>query len=296
MLEGQRNLFASRAETLQGEIDQLRRRAEQIEAQVEGIEAQQASVERQAELLGEQLADTRALNARGLVPDSRVFQLDQQEAQIVGTVGQLAASLAEAAGRLTEIELSILQRRTQRRQEAIAELREVRVQEAELSERVRTLEARRGRLDLRAPVGGVVYDLQVFGPRSVIRAAEPVLYLVPQDRPLVISARIAPTDIDQVYPGQSVTVRFPAFDARTTPELTGHLARVSADAFTDEATGQSFYRGELVLDEGQGDRLGDRVLLPGMPVEGFIRTTDRRPLDYLLQPLSDYIARAFREG
>jgi len=170
------------------------------------------------------------------------------------------------------------------------------VQEAELAERRRALTRQLDRMEMRAPVGGIVYGLRVFGPRSVVQAAEPVLYLVPQDRPLVISTRVATTNIDEVYVGQDVILRFPVFDARTTPELVGRVAQVSADAFTDETTGISFYEVEIVLSDGEIDRLEDETLLPGMPVEAYIRTADRTPLAYLLRPLTDYFNRAFRES
>ena len=210
--------------------------------------------------------------------------------------GEVEASIASARGRITEIELAALQRRNQRRETAIAELREIRVQEEELTERARSLARALGRSDLRAPVSGIIYDLAIFGAGSVIRAAEPILYIVPQDRPLVISARIEAIHIDQVAPTQTVTLRFPSFDARMTPELEGYVTRVSADTFIDEATGTAFYEVEIMLADGELRQLGDVTLLPGMPVEAFIRTQDRTPLAYLVQPLSDYFPRAFRES
>ena len=130
-----------------------------------------------------------------------------------------------------------------------------------------------------------------------MRAAEPVLYIVPQDRPLVIAAKVDPLHIDDVYPGQTARLVLSAFDMRTTPELEGEVLAVSADAFDDERSGVPFYRAEIVLSEGQRARLGEnRVLVPGMPVEAFIRTKDRTPLDYLVSPLTTYFTRAFREG
>jgi HlyD family secretion protein len=146
-------------------------------------------------------------------------------------------------------------------------------------------------------VAGIVYGMQVFAPRSVIRAADPVLYLVPQDRPLVIAAPIATIHIDQVFVGQEVALRFSAFDQRRSPELFGHVLQVSPDAFTDEASGQAFYRAQIELNEGEADRLPeDMILVPGMPVEAFFRTHERTPMDYLLKPFTDFLAKAFREG
>ena len=112
----------------------------------------------------------------------------------------------------------------------------------------------------------------------------------------MISARISPTNVDEVYVGQTVVLRFPVFDARTTPELAGRVSQVSADAFTDETTGVSYFEVEIVLSDGEIDRLEGETLLPGMPVEAYIRTQDRTPMAYLLRPLTDYFNRAFRES
>ena len=114
---------------------------------------------------------------------------------------------------------------------------------------------------------------------------------------MVIATQVSPTDIDALTLGQEVSLRFSALDQRTTPELYGSVSVVSADAFTDDATQASFYRAEITLNEGEIDRLPDgATLIPGMPVEAFIRTADRTPMNYLTRPLLDYIARTFRDG
>ena len=165
------------------------------------------------------------------------------------------------------------------------------------TERRRTLRRQLDRLDMRAPVSGIVYGMKVFAPQSVIRAADPVLFLIPQDRPLVIATQVLVVDVDQVFIGQDVTLRFSAFDQRRTPELKGKVTLLSADAFQNETSGLSYYRAEVQLDEGEIDRLpADMTLLPGMPVEAFVRTADRSPMEYLIKPLADYFTKAFRES
>ena len=167
----------------------------------------------------------------------------------------------------------------------------------ELTERKETLGKRLAALDVRAPVSGVVYGLQFFSNAAVIREAEPIMFIVPQDRPLIITAQINPRDIDQVSQGQPVTLRFSAFDQRRTPELTGYVTTFSPDAFEDATTGQSYFRAEIVLSEGEQARLPDGAqLIPGMPVDALIRTDDRTPIEFLTQPLTDFFARAMRES
>jgi HlyD family secretion protein len=297
LVEGQRRLFTARAESLARQVEQLGKRRGQIDNQIEGIESQQVGLATQLELMREELVDQQRLLDSGLAQKPRVLALQREEAQLVGQLGELQASRAEAEGRITEIEIQILGLRDERREEAITQLRDIRSRELELRERRRALLEQLSRLEITAPVGGIVHDLQVFAERSVIRPADPVLYIVPQDRPLIVAAEIEPIHIDQVFPGQEVNLRFSALDMRLTPELVGRVVQVSADAFTDERRGMSYYRAELVLAEGELEKLPeDAILLPGMPVEAFLRTSDRTPLAYLVKPLTDYFVKAFREG
>ena len=297
LMAGQERLFLARAETVASQKAQLGKRRDQILSQIEGIQEQQEALETQRGLIEEELADQQVLLDRGLAQVSRVLGLRREQANLAGQAGELAAAIAQNEGRITEIDLQILQLDSDRREEAITRLRDLEFNELELSERRRALLRQLDRLDIRAPVSGVVYGLSVFAPRSVIRAADPLMYLVPQDRPLVITAEILPTDIDQITVAQEVALRFTALDQRQTPELYGRVVTVSADAFTDDASGVSFFRAEIVLNDGEVQRLPDgAVIVPGMPVEAFIRTGERTPLAYLMKPLSDYFARAFREG
>jgi HlyD family type I secretion membrane fusion protein len=296
LMDGQERLFRARLETNRSAVEQLTQQRAQIASQITGISAQQEALSVQRDLIAQELADQQTLLDRGLAQASRVLALQREEARLLGTVGELTAQSAQAAQRMTEIELQILGLSSTRREEAITRLRDLQFNELELTERRRTLRRQLDRLDIRAPVSGIVYGLQVFAPQSVIRPADPVLFLIPQDRPLVIATRVEIVDIEQIFVGQGVTLRFSAFDQRRTPELMGKVTLISADAFQNENSGLSYYRAEVQLDEGQLERLPANVtLIPGMPVEAFVRTADRSPLDFLLKPLADYFTKAFRE-
>jgi HlyD family secretion protein len=296
LMEGQTRLFEARIETDTSAVEQLTQQRAQISSQLAGIDAQQQALATQRSLIGEELVDQQTLLDRGLAQASRVLALRREEASLLGTVGQLTSQSAQAGERMTEIELQILGLSSTRREEAITQLRDLEVNELELFERRRVLRRQLDRLDIRAPVAGVVYGLTVFAPQSVIRSADPLLFLIPQDRPLVITTQVQVIDIDQIFVGQDVTLRFSAFDQRRTPELTGKVTLISADAFENETSGQPYYRAEVQLNDGQIERLpADTTLIPGMPVEAFVRTADRSPLDYLVKPLADYFIKAFRE-
>ncbi|SFO11066.1 HlyD family secretion protein [Roseovarius lutimaris] len=295
LMAGQENLFRAREETNAAEIDQLEKRRGQITNQIEGIEAQQVALARQLELIEQELRDQQSLFDRGLAQAGRVLGLQREQARLTGSVGDLIAQKAQAGGRITEIDTQILKLGSDRREEAITTLRDLQLRELELREERRAMIEQMSRLEITAPVAGVVYDMSVFALRSVLRPADPVLYIVPQDRALVINARVDAIHVDKLFLGQDVTLRFTALDQRRTPELTGRVTQISADAFQDEATRANYYRAEIVLVEGEKDRLPEgTTLIPGMPVETFIRTEDRTPIAYLLKPFTDYLSKAFR--
>lgn len=295
-IDGQRRLFDARAASLDKEVEQLNRRASQIGNQIDGIDAQLTALQEQSRLIEKELADQQTLLDRGLAQASRVLSLQREEARLAGQLGELIAGKAEAEGRRIEIAIEVSKLDSRRREEAITELRDLGFRELELAERRRALAEQIGRLDVTAPVSGIVHAMQVTTPRAVVRPAEPVLYLIPQDRPMVIGAQIAPINVDEISIGQDVTLRFAAFDSRTTPEVFGQVSRISADALTDEQTQASYYRAEVILNEGEMTKLNGLTLIPGMPVEVFIQTQPRTPLAYLIKPLADYFNRAFRES
>jgi HlyD family type I secretion membrane fusion protein len=294
---GQTNLFNARLDTNARRTEALSNRKDQIASQIRGILAQQNALGTQLGLIDEELSNQKALLDRGLAQASVVLNLQRETARLQGQTGELAASAGGAEERIIEMEIELLSLETARREEAITLLRDLQFHELELRERRTTLVRQLARLEIRAPVSGIIYGLQVFGSGVVIQPADALLFIVPQDRPLVIAAQVAPTDIDMLTIGQEVAVRFSALDQRTTPELYGKVALVSADAFTDNANSASYYRAEITLNDGELARLpSNATLIPGMPVEAFIRTADRTPFNYLIRPLSDYIARTFRDG
>jgi HlyD family type I secretion membrane fusion protein len=297
LMQGQENLFQARVASNAKQIEQLTKRKSQIANQIDGIVAQRAAVATQLDLIEQELADQQKLLDRGLAQASRVLALQRSQAELSGDVGDLIAKQAESEGRITDLDIQIEGLETTRREDAISRLRDQQYRTLELEERAGALIEKLMRMDIRAPVSGIVYGLSVFTPRSVIRPADPVMFLIPQDRPLVITVQVPPIDIDQVYVGQNAVLRFSALDQRTTPELFGKVTKVSPDAFQDDASRMSYYRAEILLNEGETDRLPANVtLIPGMPVEAFIRTQDRTPLAYLIKPLADYFAKAFREN
>lgn len=294
--DGQENLFQARRTSLTAEARQLREQRQQIENQIDGTEAQIGSMQSQLTLVEDELADKTALYDKGLIPIARVLELQREQARLSGELGRLTASVAEARGRIAGIEIGILKLDDTRREEAISRLRDLRYNQIELEQRALALKERLARLDVRAPVGGVIFDSRVLALQSVVQAAEPMMFVVPGDQPLQISAQIDPIHVDQVFPGQPVGLRFTAFDQRQIPEIAGTVLRVSADTVLDQVSGMQVYEATLLPDPESLAAQPTLKILPGMPVEAYLRTQDRTPLSYLTQPLTAYFSRAFRES
>ncbi len=296
LISGQRNLFFARRDSVAGLSGQLQKRQGQILNQIDGIKAQEKALALQLGFIEEELTNQKALLDKGLAQATRVLELQRQQASLQGQLGELAANKAQAEGRITEIDLEVLKLGTGRREAAITNLRDLRYRELELVEQRASLLEDIENLQIRAPVSGIVHAMKVQTLRSVVRGADPILFLIPQDRPLVIVVQVDTIHIDQIHLGQQVNLRLSALDQSSTPELVGQVALISADAFEDEARGQTYYRAEITLNSGERAKLnaGD-VLIPGMPVEAFMRTADRTPMAYLIKPFADYFKRAFRE-
>ena len=296
LMQGQRRLFAARKTSLGQQKAQLEKRRNQIADQIIGITAQKTAAARQVELIEQDLEDQMILFERGLTQATRIRDLKREQARLQGILGELIARKAQAEGLITEIEIETVKISNTRHETAISQLRDQHYREMELKEQRRALKQQLARLDIKAPVSGIVYGLQVFALRAVIRAAEPLLYLVPQDRPLVIAAQVAPMYINQLFIGQTVFLRFSALDQNNTPELLGLVAQISADTFQNDSAGGAYYRVEITLAQGETARLPEGATLrPGMPVETYIKIGDRSPLAYLIKPLSNYFVKAFRE-
>lgn len=294
MIDGHRRLFDARLESMRRESDQILEQIDQGHNQIAGTSAQLAAFQTQQDLIFKELTDAQALFAKGLTQAARVSSLQREQARLMGEIGNLIATIAQLRGKIAALGIQQIKLTTTRREEANTTLSDLQYREIELAERRLALHETLSRMAIRSPVAGVIHGSQIFALQAVISPAAPIMYVIPQDQPLVVSARIQVINIDQVYVGQAASLRFTAFEQRTTPEISGRVARISADVFSDDATGLSFYQAELLPDEGELDKLGGQKLLPGIPVEAFIRTVERSPLSYLAKPVTDYFVKAFR--
>ncbi len=296
-LSGEERLFESRRSARTGQRAQLRERVAQIGEEVRGLSSQLTAKESEIQFIGEELVGVSDLYKKNLIPIIRYMQLQRDQAKLTGERGQFIAEIARTRGKISETELQIIQLDQDFRTEVLRELRDIQGKIAEIKERVVAAEDQLRRVDIRAPQSGIVLQLAVHTVGGVIANGETIMQIVPRADQLVVEAKVAPQDVDQVVPGAKVTVRILAGNQRTTPDVNGVIARVSADLTREPQTSQAYYLVRATLDPEQVLRLAahNLTLVPGMPAEAFIQTDNRTPLQYLLKPLQDQIARTFRE-
>jgi membrane fusion protein, type I secretion system len=292
---GQQRIFADQAATLAKQTDVWRSRIEQYRRQIAAAEQQNQTLSRQIDLLSVELKDAASLLAKGFERKSRVLEIERREAglrgDLAGNIGRIAA-LKEQIG---EAELQIEGLVSTQAKEVSEELRHVQSQRAEVEEALRKAASRVARSEIRAPQDGTVLNLRAFAPGQVVAPGGALLDIVPSKDELVIEARVQPLDIDVVHRGLRASVRFVAFRQRTTPTLDGEVTRVSADSFTDDRSGQSFFTATVRVPESELKRLPQVKLYSGMPAEIAIITGNRTLLDYLIQPFTDSFAHALNE-
>jgi HlyD family secretion protein len=226
---------------------------------------------------------------------TRLTSLQRETARLDGERSQLIGAVAQAKGKIAEIQLQMIQIDQDLRTEVGKDLIDTRSKLAELAERKTAAVDQLNRTEIRAPQSGRVHELTVHTVGGVIGPGEQIMLIVPDTDALAVEVKIAPRDIEQVYVGQTASMRFAAFNQKTTPELQGDVSMVSPDLTQDQRTGASYYTVRITLTPEQVVKLGTSKLVPGMPVEVFIQTSERTVLSYLTRPLMEQAERAFRE-
>lgn len=295
-LESQRKVFAARKETIDGQVAQLEEQIAQLRQQIRGLEAQRAAKVEEVELIADEIDDLEQLFEKQLVPRARLTALRREMVRLKGQEGELTARIATLRGRISETRMRILQIEKDFQEQVLAEIAEVQTEVGNLRERRVAAEDQLARVEIRAPQSGIVHEMAANTEGGVVGPGEVIMKIVPFSDALVVEARVAPTDVDQVRAGQEADIMFSAFSMRETPKIKGEVTRVSADLSVDEQSGQQYFEVRVKPLPDELERLRGQELVPGMPAETFIRTDDRTVLSYLVKPLTDQIRLAFRES
>ena len=300
-ISGEEKLFASRLAARAGQRAQFRERISQSNEEIRGVSAQQAARVKELELISEELTGVTELYGKNLVTISRFNALQRDKTRLEGERGQSIAEIARARAKISETELQIIQLDQDFHTDVLKDLREMDGKIAELTDKMVGAEDQLKRVDIRAPRSGLVHALSVHTVGGVIGNGETIMSIVPLGDDLIVEAKVMPNQIDQLAEGAPTVVKINAGNQRTMPELHGNLIHVSADSTRDpQAAGaasaaQPYYLARVSLPKSEISRLGEFHLLPGMQAEIFIQTSARTPMQYLLKPLREQVAHAFRE-
>ncbi|WP_371744570.1 HlyD family type I secretion periplasmic adaptor subunit [Nordella sp. HKS 07] len=295
ILKGQVAEFNARRDSLASELAIYQKQIESTKEQIVGFKAQKQSADQQLELIQTETADVQRLFDQGLAPKTRLLALKRTAAQLIGVQGDITAKMAEADQQIAETESRILNAHKDWMEKTVTQLRGVEVEAGDFGERVKAARDIADRIEIKAPVRGVIVKLFYNTPGGVIAPGQPVLELLPIDKALQVEARLNPDDINIVAPGGKAQLRFPSLRKRVIPTVSGEIVYVSADRLIDRATQLPYYTVRVKPAEELPPEFDQIRLLPGMPVEVFVETGERTFLNYLVGPITETFARAFRE-
>jgi len=291
----QEALFEARLKTRQVERHQMHRKIAQLDSQIDGIRAQRLASVKQKQLHSEELAAMQTLEEQGHASKASLRTLYKQIASFDGAIGEADADEAQTEAAISETQIAIVQADRVFAEQAMRELADTEAEIREVTQQLQAAEKQLDRTEIRAPASGLVHGLSVATVGGVIAAGASVMQIVPQDKALKIDAVIDPRYIDEVRAGQSAAVRLTAMNQRTTPEVAGRVETVSATTVIDETGGAANYRAVIAIDDVRAAGLDASALVPGMPVEVFLKTQERTALSYLVKPAVDQMSRAMRE-
>ncbi|MFI3216655.1 MAG: HlyD family type I secretion periplasmic adaptor subunit [Methylococcales bacterium] len=293
--QSENQIFNARKNAHEGEVSVLNQRISQLNSRIQGLQGQKTSKQELKASYTEETKDLRELLAEGFADKQRLRDLERSLSVSTGEIASLSSEIASSEMQIGETRLQILQIQKQFQEEVANKLSEVQAQLYDINQRLTATIDKVNRIQIKAPSAGRVMGLSIHNVGGVITPGRPILDIVPQGEELIIDARVSPMDIDRVHVGLVAEVRFSAFKQALTPKMMGKLTILSADKLTDERTGAPYYSAKIELTPDSYVKLGNMELLPGMPADVLINTGERTVFEYLMQPITNAVARAFIE-
>lgn len=292
----QQTIFDDRKRTLDGQIGILTDRISQLGDAVVGLKQQKTAINDQVDSLAEEITRLTKGNNNGVVATNQLASVQRAKLDMQGDYGQIISETAKLHQTISETKLQIVQVKQEFVERAGNELRDIRDQLNETSERADVARDVLDRTVIRAPVYGMLQNIRVHTIGGVIRPAEPVLDIIPLDDDLIVSAKIRPIDIDSVHVGLDAEVRFSSFSARTTPAIFGKVTVLSQDVIEPtQANQEPYYQARIQVDTKTIPLDLRGRLLPGMPADVIIATGERTLVQYLIKPLTDTFHKSMKE-
>ena len=274
-----RSAARSRESALAAAVEQRRRDLQEGQATV-------ASLESSAKLAQDQVNMLAPLAAKGIVPQTDLLTAQRELVDIRGRLAAARQGVARASAAIAEADAQLREARFDFRQQALNERSEITTKLAVNRETIKGASARVDRNELRAPVTGVVNDVQVTTVGGFVGAGEKIMQIVPTGDKLLVETRIAPKDIAFIKVGDPANVKVTAYDFSIYGGLKGRVRNISADSIYDEVERQAYYTVMIETDRAFLVKNGKRLpIMPGMICDTEIITGRKSILTYLFKPV-----------
>ncbi len=296
LIRDQQFLFDSRLSYYDSQNDVLSQRKDQLQTQISGVQSQADSIDEQIRLTREELAGYQTLNEKGYAPKTLILRYERSLADLSGRRGALIAEINRLRQQMGEASMQLSALREQRVSEAAEGVRAMQTQVSDVGPKLTAARQVLERTVVRSPANGYVLSLNQHTVGGVVGNGEVLMNIVPVNEPLIVSARIKPTDIDDVRPGMPARVRLSAFNYRKVSPVEAEVVRVSADQLTDERSGLGYFQAEIRIPPKELAKLPKGAkITPGMPADAMIVTGKRTILSYIVSPITDTVSDALRE-
>jgi HlyD family type I secretion membrane fusion protein len=298
-LRGQRQLFSARNDASMSERDVLNQRVLQQGAQISAYGHQIQANREQQRLISEELGGMKELEERGFVAKNRIRAMERGASELDGNYGALNADILRAKESIGESRMQMVSMRSNKVESVATELRDIQLRLDELEPKLAAIREQISRSLIKAPTAGKVVGMKVHTIGGIVGAGDTVMELVPQNKALVIDARVSPNDADDLKAGMLTQVRFSSLQERRIPVLNGKISKVSADSFEDERTGMRYFKIEAIVPNSELEKIkkvrGDIGITAGLPADVLVPLRKRTALGYLLDPLLETLWLSGRE-
>ena len=268
-----------------------------LQEQISGVDKLAESKHKYIESIEEEIAELVVLYEEKLVDKVKLRETKRMALSLESEIAQYKTDKASLNVQISEAEEENLLIIKEFMNSVLDELQEVSASLYDLNEKIIPIKDMIQRTVVKAPISGIVDNLQVFNNEGVIKPGSVIMNIVPKNIKLIVQSQLTINDIDQVHVGQLSDIRFSAFDTQTTFVVEGIVRYISADRKVDEADGAPYYQVDIdFTDNGKKQIIENQFILKaGMPAEVMIKTGSRTMLSYVIQPFIDMKTRAFNE-
>jgi protease secretion system membrane fusion protein len=293
----QQMLYESRQKDIKSQKQILQEQLDGYTQQLVELKSLMDARQKQLSLVSEDARNNQELANEGYVPRSKAHDLERNRHEVLANIATSNSDRSKLLATIAATRLQLNQIDVAQHKEVEGQLTDIQRNRMSLKNKVDSLRFDLSLTDLKAPVDGIVVGLKTSTEGGVIQGGQVLMEIVPVDTSLIVEAQIPPHMIDKVRVGMEADMRFSAFNTTTTPVVPGLVKLVGADKLTPASgNGEAYYLAQIETTSKTRELLGEHEIQPGMPVEVIVKTGERSFMSYLLKPLSDRFARAFKEN